>query len=119
MKPDLPTLAFATQQDLETWLEEHHATSEGIWIKLAKKKSGVASVSLEEAQESGVCFGWVDGQARPLDHSFWLLRFTPRRPKSKWAKSNRERAIRLAAEGRLRRAGLEAIESAKRDGRWV
>lgn len=117
-KKGLPTLSFKSQQDWEAWLEKNHAKSKGTWIKFAKKNSRIESVTLSEAQESAVCYGWVDGLAAPLNDAFWLLRFTPRRPKSRWSKTNRERAIRLAAQGRLKAAGLKAIESAKQDGRW-
>lgn len=114
----MPIRYFATDQAWEAWLEENHETAEGVLIKFAKKGSGIQSVSLEEAMDTAICFGWIDSQAASFDDSFWLLRFTPRRPTSKWSARNRERVLRLAEQGRLRDAGRRAIESAKRDGRW-
>jgi uncharacterized protein YdeI (YjbR/CyaY-like superfamily) len=117
-KRDLPIRYFDTDQAWEAWLEENHETSEGALIKFAKKDSGIQSVSLEEALDIAICFGWIDSQAASFDDSFWLLRFTPRRPTSRWSARNRERVLRLAEQARLRDAGHRAIESAKRDGRW-
>ena len=115
---NLPTHFFETDQAWEAWLEENHDRSEGILIKFAKKNSGIPSVSFSEALETALCFGWIDSQAASFDDSFWLLRFTPRTPRSKWSARNRETAMRLDGQGRLRDAGRRAIESAKRDGRW-
>jgi uncharacterized protein YdeI (YjbR/CyaY-like superfamily) len=115
---NLPTHFFETDQAWEAWLEENHDRSEGVLIKFAKKNSGIQSVSSSEAVETALCFGWIDSQAASFDDSFWLLRFTPRTPKSKWSARNRETAMRLDAQGRLRDAGRRAIESAKQDGRW-
>lgn len=114
----LPIHYFETDQAWEAWLEANHARSEGVFVKFAKKNSGIQSVSFAEALETALCFGWIDSQAAGFDDSFWLLRFTPRTPKSKWSARNRETAFRLEAQGRLRDAGLKAIESAKQDGRW-
>lgn len=118
MKKDLPILFFEFQRDLEAWFDENHATSREIWLRLAKKNSGVQSVSRSEALDAALCFGWIDGQAAPLDDQFWLQRFTPRRPKSKWSLINCKKVTDLAAQGRMRPAGLKEIEAAKRDGRW-
>ncbi|MDQ3956966.1 MAG: YdeI/OmpD-associated family protein [Actinomycetota bacterium] len=117
-KDGLPLLAFASQRAWEEWLEENHASAPGMWLKLAKKASGVASVSYPEAVESALCFGWIDGLKRPLDERFSLQRFTPRRKKSKWSRINKDRATELIASGRMRPAGLAAVEAAKADGRW-
>jgi uncharacterized protein YdeI (YjbR/CyaY-like superfamily) len=97
MKKDLPILFFASQRDLEDWLEAHHATSDGIWLKLAKKNTGVPSVSRPELIDTGLCFGWIDGQAAPLDDRFWLQRFTLRRPRSKWSQINCRKVTELTA----------------------
>ena len=113
-----PVLGFASAEELEAWLEENHRESDGIWIKFAKKGSGVASVTYAEAVDAALCFGWIDGQARRLDESYYQQKFTPRRPRSRWSKINREKAERLAREGRMREAGLAEIERAKADGRW-
>lgn len=117
-KPELPTRGFTSATKLEAWLEEHHAASDGIWLKLAKKGSGARSVSYEEAVEAALCFGWIDGQSRRVDERFWAVRFTPRRPRSVWARSNVDRVKRLTTEGRMRPAGLAQVEAAKADGRW-
>lgn len=113
-----PTEFFESQGDFEAWLEENHATSREIWVKLAKKASGVKSISRAEALESALCYGWIDGKASAFDDVFWLQRFTPRRPKSTWSMINCEKVTVLAAEGRMRMAGLKEVESAKQDGRW-
>jgi uncharacterized protein YdeI (YjbR/CyaY-like superfamily) len=115
---DLPIMLFETEQAWEQWLEENHATSQGLWLKIAKKDSGETSVFYQEALTAALCFGWIDGQKGALDDSFWLQKFTPRRSKSRWSKINREKAIVLIEQGRMREAGLREIERAKQDGRW-
>lgn len=100
------------------WLEENHDAVAAIWLKFAKKGAPVATVSYAEAIEEALCFGWIDGQVRADDAHFYLQRFTPRRPRSKWSQVNREKATRLMAEQRMRPAGLAQIEAAKADGRW-
>ncbi len=118
MPDDLPIILFPSAADLEAWLEAEHDRSEGIWLKIAKKDSGVDSVSYAEAVELGLCFGWIDGQARRFDDRHYLQRYTPRRPRSKWSRLNRERVEALAAAGRMRPSGIAAVEAAKGDGRW-
>ena len=103
---------------MEAWLEEHGESSDGIWLKFAKKGSGIPSVVYADAVEVALCHGWIDGQARRLDEQHYLQRFTPRRPRSKWSRINREKAERLIAESRMRPAGLREIERAREDGRW-
>jgi uncharacterized protein YdeI (YjbR/CyaY-like superfamily) len=117
-KAEQPVLFFATPADLEAWLDEHGEESDGIWLKFAKKGSGIRSVVYAEAVEVALCRGWIDGQAKRLDEQHYLQRFTPRRPRSKWSRINREKAERLIAEGRMRPAGLREIERAREDGRW-
>jgi uncharacterized protein YdeI (YjbR/CyaY-like superfamily) len=112
------TLQFVAQKDWRSWLSEHHANSPGIWLKIAKKGSGVKSVSYDEAVETALCYGWIDGQKKPYDQSFWLQKFTPRGPKSVWSKINRAKSQALVKSGKMKPAGLKAIESAKKDGRW-
>ena len=109
---------FASQADFEAWLEENHADSDGIWVKMAKRGSGIASVSLPEALDTALCFGWIDGQRKGLDDDWFLQRYTPRRRRSKWSKINREKAEALIAARRMRPAGLAQVEAAKADGRW-
>jgi uncharacterized protein YdeI (YjbR/CyaY-like superfamily) len=115
---DLPILLFATQADLEEWLEENHAASEGIWLKIAKKGAAVPSVTYAEALELALCFGWIDSQKRGHDEQHFLQRFTPRRPRGRWSKINREKAEALLAAKRMRPTGLAAVDAAKADGRW-
>lgn len=114
----LPVRLFADRAALEAWLERQPGDHPGIWLKLAKKGSGIASVSQSEAVEAGLCFGWIDGLINPYDELFYLIRFTPRRPRSKWSKLNVEKAEALIESGRMRPGGLAQIESAKADGRW-
>ena len=115
---DLPVLPFADQAALEAWLEAEHLTASGLYVKIAKKSSGVASITWEQMVEVLLCFGWIDGRANRLDESFYLQRITPRRPKSIWSAKNVATVERLIAEGRMRPAGLAAVEAAKADGRW-
>ena len=118
MADDLPTLLFATPADLEAWLEQHGASSPGLWLKIAKKGSGVESVDYAQALELALCFGWIDSQKRGLDERHFLQRFTPRRPRGKWSLINREKAEGLIDAGAMRPAGLAEVEAAKADGRW-
>lgn len=115
----LPILAFADSAALEAWLAAQPADSAGIWLKIAKKGSGIASVGQKQAVEAGLCFGWIDGLLNPYDERFFLIRFTPRRPRSKWSQINVEKAEALIAAGRMRPAGLAEVEAAKADGRWA
>jgi uncharacterized protein YdeI (YjbR/CyaY-like superfamily) len=115
---DLPIVQLDDQEAWRAWLEENHASLAGVWLKFAKKGSPKPTVTYSEAIEEALCFGWIDGQARGHDEHFYLQRFTPRRPKSKWSQINREKATRLLAEGRVRPAGLAQIDAAKADGRW-
>ncbi len=115
---DLPVLAFATQAELEEWLEREHATAPGVFVRLSKKGSGVPSVTYAELVESVLCFGWIDGISRRLDERFYVQRITPRRPRSVWSRKNVEAVATLTAAGRMRPAGLAAVEAAQADGRW-
>jgi uncharacterized protein YdeI (YjbR/CyaY-like superfamily) len=113
----LPQIAFTSAAEWEKWLEQNHE-SDGVWIKMAKKASGIESVRHEEAVESALCFGWIDGRRVGLDERYFLQRFTPRRARSNWSEINRDAAERLIAEGRMRPSGLAEVERAKADGRW-
>ena len=113
-----PTLAFASAAAFEDWLERHHGACAAIWLKLAKKGAGVASVTYSEALDAALCFGWIDGQKAPLDERFWLQRFTPRGRRSRWSQNNRDRVDALEREGRMRAAGSAEVERARTDGRW-
>jgi len=118
MRAGLPILTFADAATFEDWLKRAPADSPGLWLKLAKDKSGHASLSKAEAIDAALCHGWIDGQLNPYDEDWWLIRFTPRKPRSKWSQKNRERAEQLIAERRLAPAGLAAVEAARADGRW-
>jgi uncharacterized protein YdeI (YjbR/CyaY-like superfamily) len=118
MADDLPILLFASPAELETWLEDNHVAVGGIWLKIAKKGSGVESVTYAEALELALCFGWIDSQKRGFDERHFLQRFTPRRPRGKWSRINREKAEGLIAAGAMRAAGMTEVEAAKADGRW-
>ena len=112
-------LPFATAQLWAAWLTGHHAdTPDGLWLKIAKKESGVATVTYAEALDEALCFGWIDGQKGALDETWWLQRFTPRRPRSRWSKVNTEKALALIAAGRMQPPGLREVEAARADGRW-
>jgi uncharacterized protein YdeI (YjbR/CyaY-like superfamily) len=118
MVDDLPILLFALPRELEAWLEENHASAEGLWLKIAKKGSGMQSVTYAEALELALCFGWIDSQKRGFDDRHFLQRFTPRRPRGKWSRINRDKAEALIAAGEMRAVGLAEVEAAKADGRW-
>jgi uncharacterized protein YdeI (YjbR/CyaY-like superfamily) len=115
---DLPKIPFASAAEWEQWLEDNHANSDGVWVKIAKKGAGIESVRYPEVLESALCFGWIDGRREALDAQHFLQRFTPRRSRSRWSRINRDKAERLIADGRMRRAGLAEVERAKADGRW-
>lgn len=114
----LPVLAFASCGAWEAWLSEHGGSSRGVWLKFAKKSSGVVGISKPEAIETAIAFGWIDGQLDRFDDQFWLVRFTPRGAKSRWSQNNVDTATRLLAESRMTAAGLAEVEKAKADGRW-
>jgi uncharacterized protein YdeI (YjbR/CyaY-like superfamily) len=111
-------MSFAAQADWEAWLAENHASVDGIWLKIAKKGSGLQSVTVSEALEIALCYGWIDGQRKALDERHFLQRYTPRRRRSNWSRINRGKAEELIRAGRMRPAGLAEIERAKADGRW-
>ncbi|HVD66303.1 MAG TPA: YdeI/OmpD-associated family protein [Gaiellaceae bacterium] len=117
-KAEQPVLFFTTPADLEDWLEEHGEASDGIWLKFAKKASGIQSVVYAEALDVALCHGWIDGQVQRLDDDHYLQRFTPRRARSKWSARNRGKAVELIEQGRMRPPGLREIERARADGRW-
>lgn len=115
---ELPIMLFEGQRALEDWLDQHHAASPGVWLRIAKKGAGLRSVSYAEAVELALCFGWIDGQRKGYDGQTFLQRLTPRGPQSIWSKINRDKAEALIAAGRMRPAGLAAIERARANGRW-
>jgi uncharacterized protein YdeI (YjbR/CyaY-like superfamily) len=117
-KRDVPIIAFKSQQAWNDWLASQATDSEGLWLKLAKKSSRILCVSKPEAIDTALCHGWIDGQLDSFDENYWLVRFTPRRPSSRWSERNRARALQLIEMGRMLPAGMREIERARKDGRW-
>jgi uncharacterized protein YdeI (YjbR/CyaY-like superfamily) len=115
---ELPIIPFASQESWREWLDAHHDDSPGLWLKLAKKGAGIASITYPEALDEALCYGWIDGQKRSFDESYWLQKFTPRRPRSLWSKVNCGKVEKLIEEGRMHPAGLREVERARADGRW-
>ena len=114
-------LTVSSPPEFEAWLAEHHDTSPGVWLRLRKKgrvTSGESVLDYAGALDIALCQGWIDGRKRALDDEFWLQRFTPRRPSSRWSRVNRDKAEALIAAGRMRPAGLREVERARADGRW-
>jgi uncharacterized protein YdeI (YjbR/CyaY-like superfamily) len=118
MPDELEIVLFSGPTELEDWLEENGGTSPGLWLKIAKKGAPEPSVTYAEALELALCFGWIDSQKRGLDETHFLQRFTPRRPRGRWSKINREKAEALLETGVMRPTGLAEVEAAKADGRW-
>lgn len=119
MADDRTVEQFASQGEFRSWLAANHASSEGIWLKIAKKGVAVSTVTYDEALEVALIFGWIDGQKRALDATFWLQGFTRRGPRSVWSKRNRDKAQALIDAGRMEPSGLAAVDRAKADGRWA
>jgi uncharacterized protein YdeI (YjbR/CyaY-like superfamily) len=117
-KPEPDILPFASKRAWETWLRKHHKTTDGVWLKFARKNSGIPTVTYDEALEVALCYGWIDGKVRSLDESFHLQWWTPRRKRSRWSHRNRARAVELIESGKMKPAGLAEVERAKADGRW-
>lgn len=111
-------VSFESAEAFETWLSDQHATSPGIWLKLRRKRAGIVALDYAQALDVALCYGWIDGQKGKFDDQHWLQRFTPRKPNSKWSKINRDKAVALTEQGRMRPAGLAEVERAKTDGRW-
>ena len=117
-KANLPMLLFIDQPAFEAWLKDHQSDEHGVRLKIAKKGSGATSIDYPSAVESALCFGWIDSQALSLDEQYYLQKFSPRKPKSKWSKLNCEKAEALIAAGRMQPPGFRQVELAKADGRW-
>ncbi|MBV6758200.1 MULTISPECIES: YdeI/OmpD-associated family protein [Rhodococcus] len=109
---------FTGQAEFREWLAAHHASSPGIWLKMAKKGSAHSSIDYDRALEVALCYGWIDSQVRRVDDDFFVQRFTPRSARSPWSKRNREFAEKLAEGGLLEPAGVAEVERARADGRW-
>jgi uncharacterized protein YdeI (YjbR/CyaY-like superfamily) len=115
---DPPTLTFPSRAAWEEWLEQHQGDEQGVWLKLAKKGSGIESVGYPDVLEAALAFGWIDGQRKALDQKYFLQRFTPRRARSRWSKLNRDTAAKLIEAGAMKPSGLREVEAARADGRW-
>jgi uncharacterized protein YdeI (YjbR/CyaY-like superfamily) len=115
---DLPIIPFESSHAWEEWLEHNQATSSGVWLRIAKKASGIPSITYQEAVDWALCYGWIDGQRQSFDEQWFLQRFTPRRSRSRWSQVNRDKVQALIERGLMRPAGYEEIERAKADGRW-
>jgi uncharacterized protein YdeI (YjbR/CyaY-like superfamily) len=111
-------IAFRDAAGFEAWLDEHVDLRVGVWLKIAKKGSGVPSLTADEAVDVGLCFGWISGQRKSLDDVYFLQKYVPRRPRSRWSQLNVAKVAELTAAGRLRPSGLAEVEAAKADGRW-
>jgi uncharacterized protein YdeI (YjbR/CyaY-like superfamily) len=118
MRAGLPILAFSDGLAFDAWLESEGAQAAGLWVRLAKKGALERTLTKSEATDVALCHGWIDGQLDVYDDHHWLIRFTPRKPRSKWSELNRKRATELLYEGRMRPAGIAQVENAKADGRW-
>ena len=115
----LPVISFDSGEAWESWLATEHASSAGVWLKIAKKGSSSQTISYADALAVALCYGWIDGQKGKLDDDFWLQRFTPRKPGSRWSRINTDRAAELIESGRMRPAGRAEIDRARADGRWA
>jgi uncharacterized protein YdeI (YjbR/CyaY-like superfamily) len=118
MSDELPTLRFKSKAAWRRWLATNHSSSAGIWMEIAKARTGSTSVDYAEALDVALCYGWIDGKKAAVDDATWLQRFTPRRPRSRWSRINREKAEALMAAGLMEPSGLAEVERAKEDGRW-
>ncbi|WP_232730305.1 YdeI/OmpD-associated family protein [Novosphingobium kunmingense] len=118
MRGNLPILLFASQAAFGEWLAKQGDDAPGAWLRFAKKGASVTSLTKAEAIDAALCHGWIDGQLDKYDGASWLIRFTPRKPRSKWSEVNRKRAIELIVSGQMQRRGIAEVERAKADGRW-
>jgi len=116
---EFPILPFESKKKFAEWLAKNHDKSAGLWLKIAKKATGISTVTYAEALDVALCYGWIDGQKGSFDEQYFLQKFTPRRPKSIWSKINVEKVERLIASGEMKLSGLKAVEAAKLDGRWA
>jgi uncharacterized protein YdeI (YjbR/CyaY-like superfamily) len=116
---DLPVLSFNTAEAWRQWLEKNHPGLKGVWLRMYKKASGIASINYNEALDEALCFGWIDGQVKQYDSDSYIQKFTPRRARSTWSKRNIAHVERLEQEGRMQPPGLKAVEAAKANGCWA
>ena len=109
---------FRDADEFDAWLAEHHVEPAGVWLKLAKASSGIPSMTSDEAVDVGLCWGWISGQRRGLDDEWYLQKYVPRRPRSRWSQVNVRKVAELSAAGRMREPGIAEVEAARADGRW-
>ncbi len=119
MSEELPELVFASADEFAAWLAEYDGIAPGVWIKVAKKGAGIPSVTRDQALDVALCHGWIDGQARSLDETWYLQKYSPRTTRSTWSKRNVGKVAELTAAGRMRPRGIAEVERAKADGRWA
>jgi uncharacterized protein YdeI (YjbR/CyaY-like superfamily) len=112
-------IAFGSAAEFEVWLDQHVDLRAGVWLKIAKKGSGVPSLTSDEAVDVGLCFGWISGQRKSHGEVYYLQKYVPRRPRSRWSQVNVAKVEELIAAGRMRPSGLAEVEVAKADGRWA
>ena len=113
-----PVKSFKNAAAFESWLEKNHKKADGLWLKVAKAKSGIVSISFPDALDLALCYGWIDGLRRGLDEDYYVQKFTPRRAKSVWSVINKNKVAQLIKDGRMKASGLAAIEEAKKNGQW-
>lgn len=116
---ELPTIQFESKKKFADWLAKNYEVSAGVWLKIAKKATGIPTVTYTEALDVALCYGWIDGQRNSFDDQYFLQKYTPRRSKSIWSKINVGHVERLIKSGEMKPAGLKAVEAAKQDGRWA
>jgi uncharacterized protein YdeI (YjbR/CyaY-like superfamily) len=115
---DLDTITCEDAAAWEGWLAANHGLHQGVWLKIAKQASGIASVTNDEAVDVGLCWGWISGHRKALDESYFLQRYTPRRPRSNWSAVNVAKVAALTEAGRMQPSGMAEVDAAKADGRW-
>ena len=115
---DAEVIAFRDAADFEAWLADHVDHSAGVWLKIAKKGTGIASLTDDEAVDIGLCYGWISGQRKAFDDDYYLQKYVPRRPRSRWSQVNVRKVEELTAAGRMRPSGQAEVDAAKADGRW-
>jgi uncharacterized protein YdeI (YjbR/CyaY-like superfamily) len=118
-RDEAEVVAFRDARAFEAWLETHVEHGPGVWLKIAKKSSGIASLTEDEAVDAGLCYGWISGQRKALDETHYLQKYVPRRPRSRWSRVNVRKVEALIAAGRMRPPGLAEVEAAQADGRWA
>jgi len=115
---DFPVVPFASVLELEQWMADNHTKYDGVWIKMAKKATGIPSIIHDEALDVALCYGWIDGQRNGFDENYFLQKFSKRRPKSLWSKRNVGKIAELTKAGKMQPSGVAEVEAAKQDGRW-